>query len=501
VGHLRIGSARRGDGPVNAAGGMWNDGPVPAPGRLSPGPADQGRAGEEPVGPGHPGPKQSAARQPEPGPAAPGPSVPRRTAPGQPAPGRPGPLAPTRLLASAREAALAGEAPPHAPREVIGASWLRALGHGVDPDCGRRAAPLGTEEIEQRRTRSPLAELLPVLRDGLLAAAEAVAHIMVVTDADGRVLWRDGSAPVRRSADRLGFTEGASWAEDMVGTNAIGTALVTGTPLQVHSTEHFVRTHHGWTCAAAPLRDPRDGRLLGVVDVSGPAAGAHPATLSLVSAVARVAEGELRMRHWEAVDRLRSLAAPLLARVPGQALAVDFDGWPAAVTGMAPPGRMALPAGARAGRTWLPSLGLCDLEPLPGGWLVRVGGERPRPSRVVLDLSGPRSWTVAVSGEAGGWVHRLSPRHAELLYVLAAHRPGRTAAELAQDLFGDPGRAVTVRAELSRLRRTLAGVLAHRPYRFAEEVEVELLRPARPADLLPFSCAPAVLAARATSAP
>ncbi|WP_078901143.1 GAF domain-containing protein [Actinacidiphila yeochonensis] len=405
-----------------------------------------------------------------------------------------------RQPASTRDAALGGAEPRRAPREVIGASWRRALGHGVDPDSGRRAIPLATEEIEQRRTRSPLAQVLPVLRDGLLAAVEATSHIMVVTDADGRVLWRDGSAAVRRSADRLGFTEGASWAEEVVGTNAIGTVLVTRSPLQVHSAEHFVRTHHGWSCAAAPLHDPRDGRLLGVVDVSGPAAVAHPATLSLVSAVARVAEGELRMRHWEAVDRLRSLAAPLLARVPGQALAVDRDGWTAAVTGMAPPGRVALPVGVRAGRVWLPSLGLCDLEPLPGGWLVRVGGEQPRTSRVVLDLTGPRAWTVAVSGEAGGWVHRLSPRHAELLYVLAADRRGRSAAQLAADLFGDEGRAVTVRAEVSRLRRTLAAVLAHRPYRFVEEVEVELLRPARPADLLPFSDAPAVLAARAAPA-
>jgi hypothetical protein len=313
----------------------------------------------------------------------------------------------------------------------------------------------------------------------------------------GRLLWRDGSVAVRRSADRIGFLEGASWSEEVVGTNAIGTALVTRAPLQVHSAEHFVRSHHGWTCAAAPLHDPRDGRLLGVVDVSGPAAGVHPAMLSLVSAVARVAEAELRMRHWEAVERLRSIAAPLLSRIRGQALAVDTNGWTAAVTGTTPTERVALPAEVRAGRVWLPQLGLCELEPLPGGWLVRVGEREPAPgSRVVLDVSGPSTWTVTVSGEAGSWTQRLSPRHSELLFVLAEHPAGRTAAQLAGDLFGDPGRAVTVRAELSRLRRNLAGVLAHRPYRFADGVEVEVVRPCDPAALLPHSVAPAVLAAR-----
>lgn len=402
------------------------------------------------------------------------------------------------LLASVRAATLAGDVPPEAPRAVIGASWERTLRHGVDPDVGRHNGLLGADEIEHRRHSTPLGDVLHVLREGLVSVADAAWHIMVVTDAEGRLLWRDGSLAVRRSADRLGFAEGASWSEEVVGTNAIGTALITRTPLQVHSAEHFVRTHHGWTCAASPVHDPRDGRLLGVVDVSGPAATVHPATLALVSAVARVAEGELRLRHWAAVERLRSVAAPLLAGIGGQALVVDRNGWTAAATGLAPAQRIALPTATAAGQMWLPALGVCRVEPLPGGWLIRVGGaERPpAASRVVVDVSRPEGWTVTLSGPAGSWSQALSPRHAELLYVLALHRAGRTAAELAGDLFGDPSRTVTVRAEMSRLRRNLAGVLAHRPYRFAEAVEVELVLPDHRPDLLPQSVAPAVLATR-----
>ncbi|WP_335979847.1 GAF domain-containing protein [Streptomyces sp. CA2R106] len=404
------------------------------------------------------------------------------------------------LPAPVRDAAWSGRAPRPAtgPRTVISESWTRAQQLGVDPDMGAAHRILSTDEVEQRRHATPLAEIMPSLRDGLVAVADATWHIMVVTDAEGRVLWRDGSHAIRRRADRVGFAEGASWAENAVGTNAIGTALVTRTPLQVHSAEHFVRTLHSWTCAAAPLHDPRDGRLLGVVDVSGPATSLNPATLALVSAVARVAEGELRARHWEAVGRLRSVAAPLLTRLSGQALVVDRNGWVAAVTGMACADRVALPARVRAGQVWLPTLGLCELDPLPGGWLVRVG-ERERPAaahRVVLDLSGAQGAEVTVHGPAGPWSQRLSPRHAELLFVLALYPGGRSATQLAADLFGDPSRAVTVRAEMSRLRRTLAGVLAHRPYRFADGVGVEVLRPGRPADLLPHSLAPAVLAER-----
>ncbi|MGW1373762.1 GAF domain-containing protein [Streptomyces sp. NPDC002446] len=404
----------------------------------------------------------------------------------------------TRRLASVREAALAGGLPPDAPRAVIGESWRRVLVSGVDPDGEQPQSLLSVAELEHRRQKSQLAAVLPVLNEGLLAAADAAQQIMVVTDAEGRVLWREGSAPVRRMADRLGFDKGADWTEGVVGTNAIGTALVARRPVLVHSAEHFVRSHHQWTCAAAPLHDPRDGRLLGTVDISGPAHTFHPTTLSLVSAVARLAEGELRTRHHTSLERLRSSAAPVLARIGGRALAVDPNGWVAGVTGLTPAERVALPKAPEAGPLWLPRYGMCALEPLPGGWLIRVG--RPEreagPSRVVLDVSGRDGATVTVSGPAGSWAHELTPRHAELLFVLGAHPQGRSAAELALDLFGDGSRTVTVRAELSRLRRHLGGVLAHRPYRFADGVEVELRLPALPAQLLPQSSAPAVAAAR-----
>lgn len=403
-----------------------------------------------------------------------------------------------RLLQRVREASLAGDRPPVAPRPVIGASWQRVRRLGVSPDRQSGRAVLAPEELEHHRRTSALGEVMRGISDGLTGIADASLQILVVCDAQGRVLWREGNTRVLRRADGISLAEGAVWSERMTGTNAIGTALAARVPVQVHSAEHFVRPPTPWTCAAAPVHDPRDGRLLGVVDVSGPASGFHPTTLALVTSVARLAESGLRERHLRAVERLRAVAAPILCRVGGRAVAVDTHGWTAAVTGMAPVDRLPLPKSLRPGRLWLPSLGMCAVEPLPGGWLLTVEEEPPpdAPRRVVLDLSRPRRWSVTVSGAAGSWARELTPRHAELLYVLAARREGRSAAELAADVFGDPTRTVTVRAEMSRVRRHLAGVLAHRPYRFSEEIEVEVVRPAHPADLLPHSTAPAVAADR-----
>jgi hypothetical protein len=397
------------------------------------------------------------------------------------------------VLARVHAAALSGRTPPARPRAVIEASWRRLIDH-VDPDRGGSAEPLSPEALEQHRETSGLLDALPALRAGLVEIADEALHIMVVVGADGRVLWRDGSTAVRRKADGLGFVDGARWDEATVGTNAIGTALVARRPVQVYSAEHFVRTHHPWTCAAAPVHDPRSGRLLGVVDVSGPAATVHASTLALVDAVARLAETQLRGSHQAELARLRAVGAPLLARIEGRAVVTDPNGWIAATTGVAPVDRILLPERVDGEQVWLPAYGTCQAEPLPGGWLIRLVDEAQPAvaTRVELDLRSSRHWQLTVEAPSGRWTQSLSPRHAEMLLVLAAHRAGRTATELATDLSGDAGRTVTVRAEMSRLRRHLAGVLDHRPYRFADWVDVEVLWPDRPAELLPCSTSPAV---------
>ncbi len=398
------------------------------------------------------------------------------------------------MIAQMRHSMLSGTRPCAQPRPLIAASWHRANSLGLDPDRNSPSELLAAEELERRRRASGLAGVLPVLRSGLSDIADEAGHLMVVADRDGRVLWRGGSSAIRRRADDLGFTDGADWGETVVGTNAIGTALAARKPVQVFATEHYVHTHHVWTCAAAPLHSPRDGRLLGVVDVSGPAETVHPTTLALVDAVAQLAEARLRIRHLADLDRLRSFALPILARVGGQTLVTDEHGWIAASTGLPPGSRLVLPTMLGAGRTWLPTHGACDVEPLPGGWLIRVIDPESEEgcSRAVLDVSTTASPTLTRTGLGDTWTYPLSPRHAEILYLIAEHPEGLTARQLAVELFADPERIVTVRAEISRMRRTLTGVLTSQPYRFADGIDVTVKRPPDGTAALPYSTAPGI---------
>jgi hypothetical protein len=316
---------------------------------------------------------------------------------------------------------------------------------------------------------------------------------MVVADTEGRVLWREGQPGVLRHADRLGFVGGSAWTEGNVGTNAIGTTLVTEAPVHIHAAEHFAESHTPWTCAAAPLRDPATGRVLGVVDLSGPAHTVHAGTLSMVTLAARLAELEIRSAAQERLQALRSIAAPVLARLGGRALVVSAEGTTAAATGFVPPDRVALPSGFIGGDAWVAGFGLVSSEPLPGGWLLRLVDDNAAgsPTEVTLDLSAGAP-TVTLYAAGVRWTHDLSPRHGEILLALLLHPRGRSASELAEDLFGDPARTVTVRAEVSRLRKVMGSVIGHRPYRIAPDVRATLVEPADRAAVLMGSSAPVV---------
>ena len=363
-----------------------------------------------------------------------------------------------------------------------------------------------TAGLEMLRRASGLMEVLDEISHGRESLVAEGANILVVAAAKGRVLWRSGSPAVLMNADRLGFVEGANWGEGSVGTNAIGTALVSQRAVQVFSAEHFLRSHHSWTCAGAPIRDPRTGQVIGVVDVSGPAPTVHPTTIALVDAVARLAESQLRQEHDRTLNRLRAFAAPILARMGSPALAVDTDGWVAAVDAMPLHNRILLPEQLTPGRVRLATLGLCAVEPLPGGWLVRPaigddGADSDHMSQVMLDFSNPDTASLRVTGESGSWRHDLSLRHAEILLALAISPQGRSAPQLAEDLYGDRSRVVTVRAEMSRLRKQFAGLLAAQPYRFGGSVHLDIRYPDDRRMLLPPSTAPAVRTVRMGGVP
>ncbi|MER5872981.1 GAF domain-containing protein [Streptomyces sp. NPDC002044] len=209
-------------------------------------------------------------------------------------PGGADPVERTRELRRAH-AAFTRDGRVEAPvRAVIARSWRRCARARVSPECAPRVE-LAEAELRRYRAEHPLARVMPVFRDLVGAFAAHGAYLMAVCDARGSLLWVEGEPGTLRRAERLGFVPGTRWSETAMGTNAPGTAVAVGEPVQVFGAEHFSRRVHPWTCAAAPVRDPRTGGVLGAVDITGGDGLAHPHALAFVRAVARAAEAQLAL--------------------------------------------------------------------------------------------------------------------------------------------------------------------------------------------------------------
>ncbi|WP_433012031.1 GAF domain-containing protein [Kribbella sp. CA-294648] len=373
-----------------------------------------------------------------------------------------------RRLSELYDEVLGGGRVPGVPRPLVAASWERSLAARVDPELDAPPLVVAADVLESLREDHPLRAVLPILRETLTTIADEASHIMIVTDAQGLILWREGAADVRRQADRIALTEGAVWSEDAIGTNGMGTALAADQPVQIHSAEHLVRRIHAWTCAAAPVHDPDTGKLIGAVDVSGPLRTVHPAMMALVTAAAQLAEGQLRVRMAAADEQLRARnmrhlialgdAPGALLTPSGRVLAVQPLAWL--------PDRLDVPSGAD--RIELGDGREAVVEQLDEGYLLRIPGPvlRRRPLlRLKLLGSGQPAAVV------GGREIALTLRRAEVLALLLLHPAGLTAEQLMLQLYGDEGNPTTVRAEMHRLRTLLGqGVLDTKPYRIVADV-------------------------------
>ncbi|ANY07654.1 GAF domain-containing protein [Pseudonocardia sp. HH130630-07] len=366
------------------------------------------------------------------------------------------------------------------PRSVVSDSWQRSLAARVDPESRLPPLVYRADELREVRENHPLHSVLPLLRTTLVSIADEAMHVMLVTDADGHVLWRDGAHGLLHSADDVGLVEGTRWTEDAIGTNAMGTALALDQPVRIHSAEHLVRTYHDWTCVAAPVHDPDTGDTIGAIDISGPLHTVHPALVQLVTATAHLAENQLRVRVAIADERLRVKNMPHLAALRGTEGALLSPS--GRVIASEPYGRFPERVRLEQGtdRVRLGDGREMSVEPLSEGYLLvppsRRRGRtvtRSTPASLALRFTGGSGPRITVDGEE----MPATLRPAEILTALALHPDGLSGEQLTLMLYGDDGNPTTVRGEIHRLRASLgADLLPTRPYRLATEPDADFLR-------------------------
>jgi transcriptional regulator of acetoin/glycerol metabolism len=208
-------------------------------------------------------------------------------------------------------------------RPEIARSWRRARERGADPRLLRAPALVDGELASRAEADEVLWLARPLLFD-LASRLDEVGHLVACVDARGCVLWAGGDPVAIAAGAEVGLAPGGLLAEDAVGTNGAGTALVDRRVVEVVASEHLAEALQRWATAGAPVV-AAGGEPLGAVLVAGGwDAPERPGAALAAAAAAAISE---RLRARQGVRDALVRYALRSAWEAGEALvAVDRDG-------------------------------------------------------------------------------------------------------------------------------------------------------------------------------
>jgi sigma-54 dependent transcriptional regulator, acetoin dehydrogenase operon transcriptional activator AcoR len=191
-----------------------------------------------------------------------------------------------------------------ATRPEIASSWKNCYQAGIDP-LGN-VNPLFLNQHEYKQIVDEKRNLLNITRKVVTNLYHFVAgteFIVMLSDERGYIIDIIGDKRTMANAAKYHLSIGASWAEENVGTNGIGTALTIKKPIQISGAEHYCKRNHFWSCSAAPIFDS-NGKIMGVLQISGPSFHNHLHTLGLVVSAVESINNQMKLEQYNSELKL-----------------------------------------------------------------------------------------------------------------------------------------------------------------------------------------------------
>lgn len=199
-------------------------------------------------------------------------------------------------------------------------SWRRSQLLHVHPD--RVELPYVREPNRDSRLVRAAAPVLQRVTDDVASHAVSV----VLTSTDGVVVQRSAAeVSILDALDTISLAPGYSLAEEVAGTNGIGTALETGRPAFIRGGEHYVGMFTGFACAGSPIRHPITRRVIGAVNLSCLANESDPLLFALAASASRHIEDRLRAVAHEGETALLEAYLQQTRRLSGGVVAIGGD--------------------------------------------------------------------------------------------------------------------------------------------------------------------------------
>lgn len=185
-------------------------------------------------------------------------------------------------------------------------SWERCQSIGVDPST--KIAPVLASEDDMYITLSQNQDLLRCSQSTIEQSKlllNDLETVLFITDRNALNLEITGDPRTMDLAKDISLLPGSFWREVVTGSNAVGTAIESNQPTQVHGQEHFCEGFKPWSCTAACIYDPYDMQRIGVIDISGLSDSFNRFHLPLVTSWANTIQSQLQtltILRWSKIE-------------------------------------------------------------------------------------------------------------------------------------------------------------------------------------------------------
>ncbi len=198
------------------------------------------------------------------------------------------------ILKQARDDFMSGKGhPENIIRQEVYDSWIRSRAFHINPKEARKATLSEKQLATAIENNRILYDIASSFLDYLYQIVRGSGFMLIFADQDGYILKITGDEDIIQTArqQEIPLIPGNCRTEAVMGTNAIGTPLFTGKPIQLFSYEHYFELSSNWTCSGAPIL--QNGQIIGTICMSGSWDKAHTHTLGMVMSASEAISRQL----------------------------------------------------------------------------------------------------------------------------------------------------------------------------------------------------------------
>ncbi|MCP4296564.1 MAG: sigma-54-dependent Fis family transcriptional regulator [Proteobacteria bacterium] len=201
--------------------------------------------------------------------------------------------------------------------------WRRSEEWGVDPNDSEPVLLSKSEFNQIQEDNKFLLEKGKEIIEKTCHLIKGSPGVLVLADKEGTILHIAGDPIVRFKAEADSkITEGAKWHESIVGYNGIGTPVITKMPVHIFASEHFCEAWHYWTCTGAPILNPYNNEVLGVIDYTSVEKDYKADAMGLVFTIAAYITSEFKALYLQERCELIENFSAYIQRYPSDNIIV-----------------------------------------------------------------------------------------------------------------------------------------------------------------------------------